>query len=135
MKNNKDFYIIDEDSHLKNIKKKNNINNRFLYLYFFFFLLFEIAILIIIFYIIKLVFETKVLLIKQNQITSEERELFINQTNKLIIENKNLIKEKIIFNQINYKNEFKFYRLLCPKEVVGKKKELKNYKLINLQTN
>ena len=81
MKNNKDFYIIDEDSHLKNINKKNNINNRFLYLYFFFFLLFEIAILIIIFYIIKLVFETKVLLIKQNQITSEERELFINMKN------------------------------------------------------
>ena len=53
-----------------------------------------------------------------------KKQLFNNETNELIIENKKLLKKIKIFNKINYKNELRFYRLLCPKEVVGKKKEL-----------
>ena len=81
-------------------------------------------ILIIIFYTTKLIIDTKDILIKQNRIKSDEKAIFNNETNELIIENKKLLKKIKIFNKINYKNEQRFYRLLCPKEVVGKKKEL-----------
>ena len=125
MKNIKNFSNLDEDSNLKIIKFNRNYNsNRFFYIYLIIFFLFQICTFIIIIYSIKLVNDTKLLLIKQSLITSKERELFINETNKLVTENKKLFNDRMIFNNLNYKNELNIYRLLCPKEVVGKKKQL-----------
>ena len=124
MKNNKEFDIVEEESHLKNIKQNKKNINKLSFLCLIIFLLLEIMILLIICYSFKLIIDTKNLLIKQNLFQSEEKKIFINETNKLIIENKNLLKKIKIFKKINYKNELKFYRLLCPKEVIGKKKEL-----------
>ena len=82
-----------------------------------------IFIFLLIFNNIKLYIETK-LLNKKIQILNTEKESFINDTNKCMKDKINLQKEREIFEKYKLERAIKFNRLLCPKEVIGKKKVL-----------
>ena len=72
-----------------------------------------IFIILLIFYNLRLYIENKVLM-KEIKILYKEKEAF-NNTNKMI-------KDKGISEQNKNEKEYKLYRLLCPKEVIGKNK-------------
>ena len=86
-------------------------------------LLIIIVILLLIFNNLKLYIDTK-LLKKEIELLNREKKLLINDTIKLNTDKINLEKDREIFEKYKFEKEYKFYRQLCPKEVIGKKKVL-----------
>ena len=73
-----------------------------------------IFIMLLIFNNIKIYIEKKVLK-KENKLLNKEKETSNNITNKYI-------QDREISEKYKFEKEYKLYSLLCPKEVIGKKK-------------
>ena len=87
-------------------------------------ILLTLLIILLIFNNLELYLKTKVLK-KENELLDKEKESFINITKNIIQgKNNNIEEDGKIFEKYKYLKEYKLYRLLCPKEVIGKKKIL-----------
>ena len=104
--------IVEKKNNFINLdtKAKQKLNHRI-----------NIIILLIIFIIV--LFFNDLILYTKTKVFNQETKL-INITNKFIQDKIKLDKDREIFEKYKFEKEYKLYRLLCPKEVIGKKKIL-----------
>ena len=73
--------------------------------------------------LIIVLFVNNFILYTKTEVLNKEKEE-LNFTNKFIEEKIKLVKNREIFDKYKFEKEYKLYRLICPKEVIGKKKVL-----------
>jgi cell division protein FtsB len=111
--------LVGKKNDLINLNKKAKLR---LNLRMIIFSLLIVFIIVLFFNNFKLYKKTEVLN-KEIELLNKEKEV-LNITNKFLEEKIKLIKDREIFGKYKFEKEYKLYRLLCPKEVIEKKKVL-----------
>ena len=124
-----DISIIEsEKEQLKEINYKSILKTNLIFFIYLFFFILLLGLILVFFFIFKLFNK---LLFEVEYFKKQNQNYFNEISNKLLSEvenfktqNKNYINEINKYSIYKYINEFNLYRMLCPKEVIGKNKIL-----------